>query len=324
MTSGRTRRLVVDTRGTSTVEYLLLLCLVVVVCFAAYRALGATVSARVASATVVLADEGGSGASSSGGALVGGSSSALARAGQGSGASFDPAADPAPDAVLTASPGRPSPPPRSQPTRGRPSPRGGGSGGGRSATTPLDRAEETQRARRIVDALTQGDRETTRAVRFQLSQLPLGDLETLEAAGVRVVVGSAADHLSPEEADAQVPGTPPGTTIRTFDPALYDPKQRLIVVPPQRSGDVVHEAAHALDHARGWESLRREFDTARDAELDRLDPYLRQGGSGDQRGLQETYAESYHQYHQHRAQGTLDQMRAEHPHLHDYWAKRSD
>jgi Flp pilus assembly pilin Flp len=46
----RFRELLADTRGLSTVEYIIILCLIAVVCFAAWRQFGETVKDKVGGA----------------------------------------------------------------------------------------------------------------------------------------------------------------------------------------------------------------------------------------------------------------------------------
>ncbi|MDQ3031034.1 MAG: hypothetical protein M3Y87_01350 [Myxococcota bacterium] len=46
----RVRELLADTRGLSTVEYIIILCLIAVVCFAIWKKFGETVKAKVAGA----------------------------------------------------------------------------------------------------------------------------------------------------------------------------------------------------------------------------------------------------------------------------------
>lgn len=43
----RVRELLADTRGLSTVEYIIILCLIAVVCFAIWKKFGETVKAKV-------------------------------------------------------------------------------------------------------------------------------------------------------------------------------------------------------------------------------------------------------------------------------------
>jgi Flp pilus assembly pilin Flp len=43
----RVRELLADTRGLSTVEYIIILCLIAVVCFAIWRQFGETVKSKV-------------------------------------------------------------------------------------------------------------------------------------------------------------------------------------------------------------------------------------------------------------------------------------
>jgi Flp pilus assembly pilin Flp len=69
-----------DTRGLAALEYILLLCLIAIVGYAAWRQFGRTVEAHTASATTYI-----SGAYTAGG--VGGTTAAIASAGTGSGAS---------------------------------------------------------------------------------------------------------------------------------------------------------------------------------------------------------------------------------------------
>lgn len=45
--SRRVRELLADTRGLSTVEYIIILCLIAVVCFAIWRQFGETVKSKV-------------------------------------------------------------------------------------------------------------------------------------------------------------------------------------------------------------------------------------------------------------------------------------
>jgi Flp pilus assembly pilin Flp len=45
--SRRVRDLLADTRGLSTVEYIIILCLIAVVCFAIWRQFGETVKSKV-------------------------------------------------------------------------------------------------------------------------------------------------------------------------------------------------------------------------------------------------------------------------------------
>lgn len=46
----RVRELLADTRGLSTVEYIIILCLIAVVCFAIWRQFGETVKSKVSGA----------------------------------------------------------------------------------------------------------------------------------------------------------------------------------------------------------------------------------------------------------------------------------
>jgi len=48
--SRRTRELLADTRGLSTVEYIIILCLIAVVCFAVWQQFGSTVRTKVSGA----------------------------------------------------------------------------------------------------------------------------------------------------------------------------------------------------------------------------------------------------------------------------------
>jgi Flp pilus assembly pilin Flp len=48
--SRRVRELLADTRGLSTVEYIIILCLIAVVCFAIWKKFGETVKAKVGGA----------------------------------------------------------------------------------------------------------------------------------------------------------------------------------------------------------------------------------------------------------------------------------
>jgi Flp pilus assembly pilin Flp len=45
--SRRVRELLADTRGLSTVEYIIILCLIAVVCFAIWREFGNTVKSKI-------------------------------------------------------------------------------------------------------------------------------------------------------------------------------------------------------------------------------------------------------------------------------------
>jgi Flp pilus assembly pilin Flp len=49
-------RLLEDTQGLSTVEYIIILCLIAVVCFAAWKQFGQTVEFKVKSATNQVGD----------------------------------------------------------------------------------------------------------------------------------------------------------------------------------------------------------------------------------------------------------------------------
>jgi Flp pilus assembly pilin Flp len=51
----RVRELLADTRGLSTVEYIIILCLIAVVCFAIWRQFGETVKSKVQGADAQMA-----------------------------------------------------------------------------------------------------------------------------------------------------------------------------------------------------------------------------------------------------------------------------
>jgi Flp pilus assembly pilin Flp len=310
MTWGPRRRLATDTRGTTTLEYVVLLCVILVVSFAAWRTFGETISTRVEGANRQLANLGSTGPFGDGsGVLAGGSGGGAGGGGAGGGGAGGGAGS-----VAGALAGDPAPSVDGAP-RGS-SPRGGGAA--------AREVEDTSAKRAVINAITRGDPQATMGIRFVLSRMPMRDLQALQSAGVTVVAGRVGDYVSAEIADSQMPGLPPGTTWRSANPSLYLRDHKVVVVVPERPGDAVHEAAHALDDARGGESGSPEFVRARDAEIARgsLEPYLVQTGSADRRGQRETYAESYEMYTTHREQGTLDQMRAQHPNLHDYWVNR--
>jgi Flp pilus assembly pilin Flp len=50
----RVRELLADTRGLSTVEYIIILCLIAVVCFAIWRQFGNTVKSKVQGADAMV------------------------------------------------------------------------------------------------------------------------------------------------------------------------------------------------------------------------------------------------------------------------------
>jgi len=52
--SRRVRELLADTRGLSTVEYIIILCLIAVVCFAIWKQFGETVKSKVQGADTLV------------------------------------------------------------------------------------------------------------------------------------------------------------------------------------------------------------------------------------------------------------------------------
>jgi hypothetical protein len=92
----RTRSLLTDTRGKTTVEYLIVLCLLAVVGFGTWRGFGETVEGKVAGARRTLADEDdgglGSAVSTSGGSAHGAASALGLGSGGGSGGAASRAA----------------------------------------------------------------------------------------------------------------------------------------------------------------------------------------------------------------------------------------
>jgi hypothetical protein len=333
------RALLADTRGLSSVGYVLLACLVAVVSYSSWEHLGALVADRVEGVRAVIAEEDHAGmtgvrrsphapAPHSGGGDRAGDDRDPTRGGAGdahashaSHASHETHEHEHAPAIIPRARGSSS---SSGASHGRPPPEIA-SRPPLAAGAPDGRNERTRLVEAITERRGRADELDAQFVRQQLARIPIEDLRRLEAGGARVLVGrgNVADAMA--SLRGQRPrGWPPGSTFEDVEGVRTGTGRRVIIGvsrdpvghPTTRSPTVVlHEVGHALDElATDGGSRSREFADARARDLATLPAYERQPGAA---GLEETYAQSYARY--------IDDpegMRRTQPSLYAYWSSR--
>ncbi len=211
-----------------------------------------------------------------------------------------------------------------------------GTTGTTGTTATTDAAEREALARRLVVARGTATQADVDAVVSEIAKMPLADLRTMERAGISVYAcrDSVADGL-PRLANEQPRGWPPGSTWQQV-PGAYSPSDKAVVIATRagpgggrevfptgaRHGSVslaAHEAGHAVDAARGYESRSdRDFIAAYDSDLARgnMADYYTQAGDA---GRSEAYAESYAYFVSGDPNG---RGAAQFPALMEYWRQR--
>jgi type VI secretion system secreted protein VgrG len=182
-------------------------------------------------------------------------------------------------------------------------------------------------ARKLIDVRGSADQADAELVAQELARMPLEDLQFLDENGHRVVVcrGSVTEYRT-DLAGVRPRGWPEGSTWDTV-PGLNAGDETVVAtvghgteagahVPQSGEGHgsynmVLHEAAHGLDSHGGGRSNDADFLAARTADAGNLEDYLSQDGVA---GRQETFAETYAQYH-----GGDPTLQTDLPNLYNYY-----